>query len=78
MDPCGQAGGTTYKYKGPGDAVYTNTSIAKMGDLGSKVLPYSPSGTKWLAGSSVEVGWAIRYNHGGGYQVGATEETDRS
>ena len=41
---------------------------AKMGDLGSRVLPYSPSGTKWMAGSSVEVGFGITYNHGGGYQ----------
>jgi hypothetical protein len=29
------------------------------------VLPYAPAGTKWMAGSSVEVGWAITYNHGG-------------
>ena len=56
-----------WKYRGGGaDAVFTNTSIAKMGQHGSKVLPYAPSGTKWMAGSSVEVGWAIRYNHGGG------------
>jgi hypothetical protein len=69
MDPCGQAGGTLPKYAGGGaDAVFTNTSIAKMGQLGSRVLPYAPSGTKWVAGSTVEVGWAIRYNHGGGYQ----------
>ena len=33
-----------------------------------QVLPYSPSGTKWMAGSAVEVQWAITYNHGGGYQ----------
>lgn len=69
VDSCGQAGGTLWKYRGGGaDAVFTNTSIAKMGQHGSKVLPYAPSGTKWMAGSSVEVGWAIRYNHGGGYQ----------
>ena len=39
-----------------------------MGDLGTKVLPYSPSGTKWMVGTAVEVSWAITYNHGGGYQ----------
>ena len=67
VDSCGQAGGTLWKYRGGGaDAVFTNTSIAQMGQLGSKVLPYAPSGTKWMAGSAVEVGWAIRYNHGGG------------
>merc|ERR1712216_382565 len=68
-DPCGRAGGTLPKYAGGGaDAVFTNTSLAQFGQLGSEVLPYSPSGTVWIAGSSVEVGWAIRYNHGGGYQ----------
>jgi len=68
-DPCGMAGGTTWSHHGGGgDAVFTNTSFARMGDLASKVLPYAPSGTVWTAGSKVEVGWAIRYNHGGGYQ----------
>mmetsp|Transcript_46081 Transcript_46081/g.76151 ORF Transcript_46081/g.76151 Transcript_46081/m.76151 type:complete len:404 (+) Transcript_46081:46-1257(+) len=68
VDPCGQAGGTENNNRGPGDAVFTNTTIAKFGELGSKVLPYAPSGTMWLAGTTVEVGWGIRYNHGGGYQ----------
>lgn len=68
-DPCGMAGGTAPSHGGGGaDAVFTNTSLARFGQLGSEVLPYAPSGTVWLAGSSVEVGWAIRYNHGGGYQ----------
>ena len=30
------------------------------------VLPPAPSGTIWEAGSSVEVSWGIRFNHGGG------------
>lgn len=68
-DPCGRAGGTTWEHRGGGaDAVFTNTSLAAFGDLGSEVLPYSPSGTKYWAGSWVQVGWGIRYNHGGGYQ----------
>jgi hypothetical protein len=64
-DPCGMAGGTLPKNGHGGDAVFTTTKYAKMGDLGSKVLPYAPAGTKWMAGSPVEVGWAITYNHGG-------------
>jgi len=68
-DACGRAGGTVWEYAGGGaDAVFTNTSMAHMGDLGSDALPYSPSGTVWSAGTSVEVGWGITYNHGGGYQ----------
>ena len=65
VDPCGVAGGTSWKYHGGGaDAVFTNTSIASFGDLGSKVLPYSPMGVQWKRGSAVQVKWAIRYNHG--------------
>jgi len=36
--------------------------------LGSQVLPPSASKAQWVAGSSVEVAWGIRFNHGGGYQ----------
>ena len=65
LDSCGQAGGTLWQWRGgAADAVFTNTSIARMGELGSHVLPYAPSGTKWIAGESAEVGWGIRYNHG--------------
>jgi hypothetical protein len=57
------AGGTSVQAGGAGDAVFTTVTSSKMnatmGDLGSKVLPYAPSGTKWMAGSAVEVGWAI-------------------
>lgn len=68
MDACGQAGGTDKSHMGPGVAVFADNTFAKGGDLGSKVLPPAPSGTVWTAGSSVEVSWGIRYNHGGGYQ----------
>ena len=54
-DACGMAGGTTPEHKGPADAVFTNTSVAKMGELGSRVLPYAPSGVAWRAGATVEV-----------------------
>ena len=61
----GMAGGTNVQPGGGGDAVFTTVRSPKynatMGDLGSIVLPYAPSGTKWMAGSSVEVGWAITY-----------------
>lgn len=68
VDACGMAGG-----KGPqqgigGDSSYTTTPLATMGDLGSKVLKPSVNKTNWKAGTSVEVAWGIRYNHGGGYQ----------
>merc|ERR1711972_826790 len=47
---------------------YKNTTHARQGDLGSKVLPAAPSGTVWTAGELVEVSWTMRTNHGGGYQ----------
>jgi len=67
-DACGMAGGTTRAHAGPRDAVFADTSIAKMGNFGSKVLRPAPSGAVWTAGSEAEVSWGIRYNHGGGYQ----------
>ena len=70
-DPCGMAGGTQKSHEGPGDAVFSDYSLGEtiitMGDLGSKALPTASSGTVWVAGTSVEVAWGIRYNHGGGY-----------
>jgi hypothetical protein len=53
----------------PGEAVFSNNSIASMGDLGSKTLKKGPSGATWQAGSSVRVSWGIRYNHGGGCKL---------
>lgn len=68
FDACGKAGGTEPTHAGPGVAVFANNQFAKFGDLGSQVLPAAPSGTVWTAGSTAEVAWGIRYNHGGGYQ----------
>ena len=67
VDACGQAGGKFERTPIGGDSVYTNTSLAHMGDFGSK-LPASPDPARWAAGSEVDVAWGIRYNHGGGYQ----------
>jgi len=58
-------GGPKY---GPGEGHFFSVPWAKQGDLGSKVLPKTAPGTVWTAGSVVEVGWGLRYNHGGGYQ----------
>ena len=66
FDPCGMAGGTP-KAGGYG-AVYKTTPHAKQGDLGSKTLPETPSGTTWKTGTNVDVAWTIQANHGGGYQ----------
>lgn len=64
-DACGMAGGSPREVL-PDAAVFHETQFAKQGDLGSKVLA-SGNHTTWTAGSAVEVAWAIRYNHGGGY-----------
>ena len=42
FDPCGMAGGGPKKQGG--EAKYTPTKFAQQGDLGSKVLPYAPTG----------------------------------
>ena len=63
FDACGKAGGTFVNDEGPGVAIFHNTTFAKGGDLGSKVLPPAPSGTIWTAGEAAEVSWGIRYNH---------------
>merc|ERR1711990_60712 len=68
VDACGQAGGRYPQTPIGGGSWYTNTSLAKMGELGSKVLPKMKAQAVWKAGSSVEVMWGMRYNHGGGYQ----------
>lgn len=66
FDPCGRAGGAAHPTPGHGE--FTNTTYAKFGDFGSKVLPRYPTGTVWAAGSAVETMQSIRANHGGGYQ----------
>jgi len=66
VDACGQAGGEYgYQHIG-GDSVFHNTTIAGMGDMGSK-LPKGPAMATWKAGGKVNVSWGPRYNHGGGY-----------
>ena len=65
-DACGMAGGAPKA--GPGEGHFFPVPWAKQGDLGSRVLPRTAPGTVWMAGDVVEVGWGIRYNHGGGYQ----------
>lgn len=65
-DACGRAGGALKP--GPGEAVFATTKYAKIGDLGSKVLPKTPSGVMWKTGTEAKVSWGIRFNHGGGYQ----------
>ena len=68
LDACGTAGGRIPGQGAGGfGAVYQNTTHAKQGDLGSRVLPHTPSGTTWKAGSTVEVAWTLQANHGGGY-----------
>lgn len=68
IDACGTAGG---RWPGQGQgrdhATYRNTTLSKLGDLGSK-LPPAPSGTTWTEGSHVEVSWTQTAFHGGGYQ----------
>ena len=61
-DPCGRASGGPHMTGGHGE--FTNTSYAKVGDLGSQ-LPKLPSGAVWKAGSVVEASWSLRANHGG-------------
>ena len=68
-DPCGRASGGPHATPGHGE--FTNTSYARIGDMGSK-LPRTPSGAVWKAGSVVEAIWSLRANHGGGYQYRAS------
>ena len=66
FDPCGRAGGAARPTAGHGE--FTNTTFAKIGDLGSQVLPKMFSGAVWPTGSVQTTRWAVRTNHGGGYQ----------
>ena len=66
FDSCGMAGGGPVSGVESGE--YNTTRFAKQGDLGSKTLPYAPTGTVWKAGGVGTTGWYIRANHGGGYQ----------
>mmetsp|Transcript_25457 Transcript_25457/g.51703 ORF Transcript_25457/g.51703 Transcript_25457/m.51703 type:complete len:360 (-) Transcript_25457:192-1271(-) len=64
-DPCGRASGGPHATPGHGE--FTNTTFARIGDLGSR-LPKLPSGAVWKVGATVETMWSLRTNHGGGYQ----------
>jgi len=57
LDVCGVSGG------GLNETVPKGT---QAGDLGSKLPSTKP--TVWVAGSTVEVAWAVAINHQGGYQ----------
>lgn len=78
VDPCGQAGGK-YRQTPMGGASNFGTvtvngtrgqQTLQMGDLGSIVLPPTdPSRVpSWTVGSTAQVAWGMRFNHGGGYQ----------
>jgi hypothetical protein len=56
-DSCGVAGGHVPPQGGFGGRYY-NTTNAKLGDKGSKVLPKYDTGSSWKAGSTVEVSLA--------------------
>ena len=65
---CGQAGGEYGYQKLGGESVFFNTSNGGTGMKGTRLPPIPPAArTKWVAGTSVEVAWGVRYNHGGGY-----------
>eukprot|EP00729_Bicosta_minor_P008933 gene8933-1855_t len=61
FDACGMAGGTPPGNAGPGEAVFSKTPWAEMGDKGSEVLKPGEVSAEWSAGTEVEVAWGIRY-----------------
>merc|ERR1712232_236203 len=52
--------------QGSAGASYTPTKNAKVGDFGSKLPPLT-TGAVWKAGADIEVAWALKAWHGGGY-----------
>ena len=46
---------------------FNTTAFATLGDKGSAVLPYRPTGVTWKRGGLAKPTWYIRANHGGGY-----------
>lgn len=67
IDSCGTAGGRLQgQGQGSAGASYIETQNAKVGDLGSKLPPLETQ-TVWKVGSDVEVAWALKAWHGGGY-----------
>ena len=67
-DACGKAGGQDAFAPYAGATYYITTANAKVGDLGSEVLPPRPTGTVWQRGATVKASFTINANHGGGYQ----------
>ena len=67
-DACGKAGGQDAFAPYAGATYYITTANAKVGDLGSEVLPPRPTGTVWRRGATVKASFTINANHGGGYQ----------
>jgi hypothetical protein len=65
FDACGMAGGGYFQSWTAAGVQYKNTTHAKQGDMGSKVLPPRDTGVIWGAGEVVEVSWTMRTNHGG-------------
>ena len=67
IDACGIAGGRI-PGQGPGidGADYHSTDNAPLGTRGS-ALPPRRTGTRWAAGTNVEVAFTIKASHGGGY-----------
>ena len=42
--------------------------LANLTPCSRKFLPYAPTGVRWPRGGTGTTKWAIRSNHGGGYQ----------
>ena len=75
-DPCGRASGSYQKTAGKGE--FTDTKFAKLGDLGSQVLPKYDTGTVWEAGSTVETMTSFRAVHGGNLVIAPLSPTHPS
>jgi len=65
LDPCGAAGGYAVSQGGGGEKP---AGAKRQGELGSSLPPLEGVRTEWLANDTVEVGWMVGANHGGGYQ----------
>ena len=62
IDSCGSAGGRfPGQGTGPAGAQFENSSVAKAGDVGSK-LPAMPPSATWKRGSGVQVSWTVMAN----------------
>lgn len=70
IDACGSAGGRfPGQGRGGAGAQFANSSVAKEGDVGSR-LPKGPPEAIWRIGQNYEVGWTVQAHHGGGYVSG--------